>query len=90
MYDNSFIILVPVIYLLRGEDGQNPRLNILIDCVHYVIMLRVQFIKKQYYVRSSMHKFQKLLTTTCQRELFRLMTFIKFVFKDYNNRLTCS
>ena len=90
MYDNSFIILVPVIYLLRREDGQNPRLNILIGCVHYVIMLRVKFIKKQYYVRPSMHKFQKLLTTTCKRELFRLMTFIKFVFKDYNNRLTCS
>ena len=37
-----------------------------------------------------MHKFQKLLTTTCKRELFIRMTFIKLVFKDYNNRLTCS
>ena len=63
--------------------------HILMTCPHY-LDLRVKFIKKQYYVRPSMHKFQKLLNTTCKRELFRLMTFIKFVFKDYNNRLTCS
>ena len=53
-----------------------------------LIDLRVKFIKKQYYVRSSMYKFQKLLTTTCKRELFRLMTFIKLFLKDYNNRHT--
>ena len=59
-------------------------------CLHY-LDLRVKFIKKQYYVRPSMHKFQKLLTTTTyKRKLFRLMTFIKFVFKDYKGRLTCS
>ena len=63
--------------------------HILMTCPHY-LDLRVKFIKKQYYVRPSMHKFQKLLNTTCKRELFRLMTFIKFVFKDYNNCLTCS
>ena len=39
---------------------------------------------------STKHTFQKLLTTTCKRELFRHMTFIKLVYKDYNNRLTCS
>ena len=63
--------------------------HILMTCPHYVD-LRVKLIKKQYYIRPSMHKFQKLLTTTCKRDLFRLMTFIELCFKDYNNRLTCS
>ena len=35
-------------------------------CPHY-LDLRVKFIKKKYYVRSSMHKFPKLLTTTRKR-----------------------
>ena len=64
---------------------------ILMTCLHY-LDLGVKFIKEQYHVRPSMHKFQKLLTTTVtsKRELLGLMTFIKLFFKDYNNRLTCS
>ena len=52
--------------------------HILMTCPHY-LDLRVKFIKRQYYVRPSTHKFQKLLTTTCKRKLFKLMTFIKLV-----------
>ncbi len=62
--------------------------HILMKCEHYAD-LRIKFVKKYFYIRPSMHKFQKLMTTTNRRELFRLMTFIKFVFKDYNSRLTC-
>ena len=46
-------------------------------------------IKKQYYVSPNMLKFQKLLTTTCERKLFRLMTFINLLFKECSNCLTC-
>ena len=63
--------------------------HIFMTCPHY-LDIRVKFINKQYYVRPSLHRFQKLLTTTSKRKLFRLMRFIKLVFKDYNNRLTCS
>ena len=50
--------------------------------------LRAKFIRKQFYVKPSMLKFQKLLTTTNSKDLQRLMTFIKLIFRDHNSSLT--
>ena len=63
--------------------------HVLIKCPHYTD-LRKKFIKSYYYCRPSMYKFLKLMTSTNKRELFRLMTCIKFVLKDYNSRLICN
>ena len=60
--------------------------HILMKC-KYFVNLREKYISKKYYKRPSMYKFQKLMNTT-KRELYRLMLFIKCIFKEYNSRLT--
>ena len=57
--------------------------HVLMTCLHYK-SLRLKFIKKKYYERPSIKKFTNLLTTTNKCELYRLMTFIKLVLKDYS------
>ena len=49
--------------------------------------LRLKFIRKEYHERPSIRKLNRLLTTTNDRDLHKLMTFIKLVLKDYNLRL---
>ena len=60
--------------------------HIILTCPHYK-SLRVKFIRKEYHERPSMRKLNRLLTTTNDRDLHKLMTFIKLVLKDYNLRL---
>ena len=45
--------------------------------------VRTKYIKPYYYQRPSMQKFVELLNTTNTRERFRLMLFIKIMFKMY-------
>ena len=53
---------------------------------NYLVNLREKYIRRKYYNRPSMYVFQNLINTT-KRELFRLILFIKCIFKEYNSRL---
>ena len=55
-------------------------------CPHYKT-LRLKVIRKEYHERPIMRKFNRLLTTTNDRDLHKLMTFIKLVLKDSNLHL---
>ena len=72
---------------LCGQLDVEDEYHILLKCSQYS-GLRAKFIRKQFYVKPSMLKFQKLLTTTNSKDLQRLMTFIKVIFRDYNSSLT--
>ena len=71
---------------LCDENDIEDEYHILMKC-KYFVNLREKYISKKYYERPSMYKFQKLMNTT-KRELYRLMLFIKCIFKEYNSRLT--
>ena len=71
---------------LCDENDIEDEYHILMKC-KYFVNLREKYISKKYYKRPSMYKFQKLMNTT-KRELYRLMLFIKCIFKEYNSRLT--
>ena len=60
--------------------------HVLLICSQYS-ELRAKFIRKHFYVKPSMLKLKKLLTTTNSKDLQKLMIFIKLIFRDYNNRL---
>ena len=70
---------------LCDENDIEDEYHILTKCNCFV-NLREKYISKMYYNRPSMYKFQKLMNTTA-RELYRLMFFIKCIFKEYNSRL---
>ena len=72
---------------LCGQLDVEDEHHVLLICSQYS-GLRAKFIRKQFYVKPSMLKFQKLLTTTNSKDLQRLMTFIKLTFRDYNSSLT--
>ncbi len=61
--------------------------HVLMVCSHYTD-LRETYLKKFYYLRPSMLKFTCLMNTTNKKDRFRLMVFLKLVFKDYESRLT--
>ena len=71
---------------LCGQLDVGDEYHVLLICSQYS-GLRAKFICQHFYVKPSMLKFQKLLTTTNSKDLQRLMTFIKLIFRDYNNRL---
>ena len=71
---------------LCDENDIEDEYHILMKC-KYFVNLREKYISKKYYKRPSMYKFQKLMNTT-KRELYRLILFIKCIFKEYNSRLT--
>ena len=71
---------------LCDENDIEDEYHILMKC-KYFVNLREKYISKKYYKRPSMYKFQKLMNTT-KRELYRLILFIKFIFKEYNSHLT--
>ena len=71
---------------LCDENDIEHEYHILMKC-KYFVYLREKYISKKYYKSPSMYKFQKLMNTT-KRELYRLMLFIKCIFKEYNSRLT--
>ena len=54
--------------------------HIILPCPHYK-SVRLKFIRKEYHERPSMRKFSRLLTTTNDRDLHKLMKFIKLVLK---------
>ena len=73
---------------LCDENDIEDEYHILMKC-NYFVNLREKYISRKYYNRpsnASMYKFQKLMNTT-KRELFRLMLFMKCIFKEYNSRL---
>ena len=45
--------------------------------------IRIKYIKKYYYARPSMLKFIELMHVDTKREQFKLMLFIKYMFKLY-------
>ena len=49
--------------------------------------LRRTYLKKYYYNRPSMHKFVELMNTVNRKTLFKLMLFIKIIFKEYAETL---
>ena len=53
--------------------------HILMKC-NYFVNLKEKYISRKYYKRQNMYTFQKLMNTT-KRELYRLMLFIKCIFK---------
>ena len=63
---------------LCGQLDVEDEYHVLLICSQYS-GLRAKFIRKQFYVKPSMLKFQKLLTTTNSKDLQRLMTFIKLI-----------
>ena len=70
---------------LCDENYIEDEYHILMKC-KYFVNLREKYISRKYYKRPSTYKFQKLMNTT-KRELYRLMLFIKCIFKEYNSRL---
>ena len=69
---------------LCDENDIEDEYHILMKC-NYFVNLREKYISRKYYKRPSMYKFQKLVNTT-KRELYRLMLFIKCIFKECNSR----
>ena len=69
---------------LCGQVDVEDEYHVLLICSQYS-GLRAKFIRKQFYVKPSMLKFQKLLTTTNSKDLQKLMSFIKLMFRAYNN-----
>ena len=72
---------------LCGQLDVEDEYHVLLICSQFS-GLRAKFIRKQFYVKPSMLKLKKLLTTTNSKDLQRLMTFIKLIFRDYNSSLT--
>ena len=72
---------------LCGQLDVEDEYHVLLICSQFS-GLQAKFIRKQFYVKPSMLKFQKLLTTTNSKDLQRLITFIKLIFRDYNSSLT--
>ena len=70
---------------LYDENEIEEEYHKLMKC-NYFVNLRENYISIKYYNRPSMYKFQKLMNTS-KRELFRLMIFMKCIFKEYNSRL---
>ena len=81
-----FGVYLEQILSLKHLKNYHFQYHVLLICSQYS-GLRAKFIRKHFYVKPSMLKFQILLTTTNSKDLQRLMTFIKLIFRDYNNRL---
>ena len=77
-----FFCLVIVYIEVYTEDEY----HMIMICEHFRDV-RVKYIKPFYYKRPSMWKFVQLMNSTSKRDRFKLMLFLKIIFKLYGDTL---
>ena len=68
--------------LCDSEDIEDEY-HVTLVCQQFKDLIRAKYINKYYYTRPSMLKFIELMQVDTKREQFKLMLFIKYMFKLY-------